>query len=128
MGLFGATIPPRWGVLVQPIAAAVAVAVAAALPLTWVERLAFAAAFTAFFLGGHTLPGLGGAGSTHFVALVIGLVVLAAKVAAIAWLVQRLHHAPAGSRARAALTWLGRGAMVLVLLELLVTAAYGLSR
>jgi hypothetical protein len=62
------------------------------------------------------------------VVLAVGLLVLAGKIAAIAWLVQRLHHAPSGSRTRAALAWLGRAAVVLVLLELLVTAALGVSR
>lgn len=117
-----------WGLFVQPIAAAVAISVAAAPPRVGLERLGFAAAFTACFLGGATLPGISLAGTTHAVALAAGAAVLAVKLAAIAWLVQRLHTAPPGSRARAALALLGRASIPLVAANLLLTAAYGLWR
>lgn len=121
----GAAIPPSWGIFVQPIAAAVAIAVAAGPPAARLERLAFAAAFAACFLGGASpLPSLAG----HGVALLVGLGVLAVKVAVVTWLVQRLQAAFSGSRARAALRFLERAAIPLVLVNLLVTSAYALLR
>lgn len=124
-GLFGTPLP-GWGIFVQPIAAAVALAVVAGSPRVGLERLAFAAAFTAFFLGGAALPGLGP--TTHAVALLLGIAVFAVKLAAVAWLVQRLHAAPAGSRARAALLLLGRASIPLAVVSLLGTSAYALWR
>lgn len=123
----GAAIPPAWGIFVQPIAAAVALSVAAAPPAGRPERLAFAAAFVACFLGGG-LPAAALAGSGHGLVLFIGAVVAAAKIAAVVWFVQRLHASATGSRARAALFFLERAAMPLAIANLLVTSAYGLLR
>ena len=123
----GAAIPPAWGIFVQPIAAAVAVAVAAAPPAGRLERLAFAAAFVACFLGGG-LPAAALAGSGHGLVLFIGAVVAAAKIAAVVWFVQRLHASATGSRARAALFLLERAAMPLAIANLLATSAYALLR
>ncbi|MDC0673925.1 NADH-quinone oxidoreductase subunit H [Nannocystis radixulma] len=129
VGLFhGAAIFPSWGLVVQPIAAAVALAVAAAPPTGRLERLGFAAVFVACFLGGAGLPMLPLAGAVHGLALFIGAVVLAAKIAAVAWLVQRLHATASGSRARAALFFFERAAIPLAITNLLVTSAYGLLR
>ncbi|PCC75815.1 NADH:ubiquinone oxidoreductase subunit 1 (chain H) [Nannocystis exedens] len=124
----GAAIPPAWGIFVQPIAAAVALAVAAAPPTGRLERLAFAAAFVACFLGGGGLPAATLAGTGHGLVLFIGAVVAAAKIAAVVWFVQRLHASPTGSRARAALFFLERAAMPLAIANLLVTSAYALLR
>jgi hypothetical protein len=124
--LGGVAIPPAWGVLVQPIAAAVALAVAAGPPATRVERLGFAAAFVACFLGGFGLLALPQA-LGHGLAVLVGLAVVIAKIAAIAWLVQRLH-ATSGSRTRAALAGLERAAIPLVVANLLVTSAYAITR
>ncbi|MFY0542292.1 hypothetical protein [Nannocystis pusilla] len=118
---------PAWGIFVQPIAAAVALAVAAAPPAGRLERLAFAAAFVACFLGGG-LPAAALAGSGHGLVLFIGAVVAAAKIAAVVWFVQRLHASATGSRARAALFFLERAAMPLAIADLLVTSAYALLR
>ncbi|WAS98212.1 NADH-quinone oxidoreductase subunit H [Nannocystis punicea] len=123
-----AAIPPAWGIFVQPIAAAVALAVAAAPPTARLERLAFAAAFVACFLGGGTLPTTSLAGAGHGLVLFIGAVVVAAKIAAVVWCVQRLHKATTGSRARAALFFLERAAIPLAIANLLVTSAYALLR
>ncbi|MDC0719309.1 NADH-quinone oxidoreductase subunit H [Nannocystis bainbridge] len=122
-----AAIPPAWGIFVQPIAAAVALAVAAAPPSTRLERWAFAAAFVACFLGGG-LPAATLTGSSHGVVLFISAVVATAKIAAVVWLVQRLHAAVTGSRARAALNFLERTAMPLAIANLLMTSAYALLR
>lgn len=113
---------PRWGLLAQPIAAVAAISALAGPPVGRLERLAFAAAFVACFLGGagpfapmHGLP--------HAAALGLGVLVLAVKIAVILWFVQRLHAAPAGSRARTWLTAVERVAVPLALANLLVTAA-----
>ena len=127
VGLFGGpAIFPAWGALVQPIAAAVAIAVAATPPATRLERLGFAAAFVACFLGGAGLPMQPLADTGHGLALFIGAVVLATKIAAVVWFVQGLHAAANGSRARAALVFLERAAMPLALANLLVTSAFTL--
>lgn len=124
-GLFGAAaIPPSWGLLVQPIAAAVALAVIAGPPRPLQGRLAFAAAFTVCFLGGHTLPGLAPAGAAHGLVLAVGAGVFAAKTAAIVWLVRRLQASGSGSRARAAVILFERAALPLAIVSLLMTSAY----
>jgi hypothetical protein len=117
---------PRWGLLVQPLAAAVAISAAAA-PAGRVERIGLAAALVACFFGGFT-PLAPFAGLSHAAALAAGVAVLSIKIAAVVWLVQRLQAAPAGSRARTWLVGLERVALPLSLANLLATAVWQLWR
>lgn len=121
-----AAIPwlPRWGLLTQPIAAAVAIASIAASPGARIERLAVAAALVACFLGGFTLP-VPLSGMPHAAALVAGVGVLAAKIFAVLWCFRRLQATAAGSRARTWLLALERAALPLALANLLATAVWG---
>lgn len=116
---------PRWGVFVQPLAALVAFAVAAAPRAPRLERLSVAAAIAALFFGGWSLPGVSLATTPHAIAALVGCGVLAAKTAAIAWSLRRLHT---GSRARAAILRLERVALPAALVSLLVTSAWALWR
>lgn len=116
------------GLVAQPIAALVALAAIAASPRVGLERLGFAVAFAAIFLGGPALPGSWLAGTPHGLALLAGLGVLAAKIAVTAWIVKRLHAAPAGSRARTALDRLAPRLFPLAVVNLLGTSAWLLWR
>lgn len=119
---------PRWACFVQPLAAAVAIAVAAAPHTTGTARIHVAAAIAAIFFGGATLPASLTTATPHGLALVAAGVALAVKIAALAWLLRLLAAAPAGSRARAGLVLLERASVPLLLVNLLMTSAYGLWR
>lgn len=119
---------PRWGIAVQPLAAAAAIAVAAAPPASTLERVGLGAAIALFFFGGFAAPFVSTATLPHAAALALALAVLAVKIAAITWLLARLHGLPQGSRARARLLALERVGLPLALIGVLVTSAYALLR
>jgi NADH:ubiquinone oxidoreductase subunit H len=119
---------PRWGILVQPLAAVAAIAVAAAPIASKAERLGVAAAIALFFLGGHHLPLVSAGSLPHAAILALAAASLAAKIAATYWLLGRLHGLPQGSRARARLLRVERAGLPLAIIGVLVTSAYALWR
>lgn len=119
---------PRWGIFVQPLSAAVAIAVAAAPIASTAERIGVAAAIALFFLGGHHLPLVSAGSLPHAAILALAAATLAAKIAAISWLIGRLHRLPQGSRARARLLRVERAGLPIAVASVLVTSAYALWR
>lgn len=119
---------PRWGIFVQPLAAAAAIAVAAAPTPSTAERIGLAAALVLFFFGGFDVPLLSAAASPHAAVLGLAAALLAVKVAAISRLLGHLHRLPQGSRARARLLAVERRALPLAVIGTLVTSAVALWR
>jgi NADH:ubiquinone oxidoreductase subunit H len=119
---------PRWGILVQPLAAAAAIAVAAAPTASTWERIGLAAAIVLCFFGGFDLPFVSTTALPHAAFVAVAVALLTAKIAAITWLLGRLHRLPQGSRARARLLALERASLPLALIGVLVTSAYALWR
>lgn len=93
---------PRWGSLVQPLAALLAFALVVARPGGALDRLHVALALALFFFGGAATPSF--FHGAHAVALGLAGAALVAKVAALAWVLRRVAQAPGGSRVR---TWAG---------------------
>lgn len=112
---------PRWGSLIQPLAALVALALVVARPGGALDRVHVALALALFFFGGAAGPSL--FGGAHVVALGLASAALAAKVIVLAWLLRRATQAPGGSRVRTLAGGIASAGLPLVALSLLLAAA-----